>query len=444
MNSVAQIETALQELFGEQARQLARETGCVKRTRKFDGASLLQTLVFGWMQEEEATLEMLTQVAQYAGVQVSDTAVDKRFTSALAECLYRLLQRISQYQVQAEQPLAHTLLRRFRAVIVEDSSQVSLPIDVLHIWRGSGNEQEKAAVKVHVRYDLLSGQLFGPLLTDGRTPDTKSPFKAELLPKGSVYLADSGYWDLTWLRAQQQAGRYWLMRLKAGTVLLNRKGHRVHLKGLLPQQVGQWVCYGLRLGVQAQIPVRVMIVRVPREVAEQRRSDLQKEAKRKGQPLSQQQMDLADWTILVTTVPARLLSVPEAFVLLRLRWQIEILFRRWKDGWHIDEWRSHKPMRILCELYAKLIAAVIAHWLTVVGSWHDLMRSLDKARQCVSREALRLVQALQGQETFASAIAVMTRAMQSGCQLTKRRAHPNSAQLLCEGLDWPVTALCWC
>jgi hypothetical protein len=80
----------------------------------------------------------------------------------------------------------------------------------------------------------------------------------------------------------------------------------------------------------------------------------------------------------------------------------------------------------------------------VAGCWHDVMRSLEKARQCVSREALRLMQALHGHESFAYAIGVMTQAMQSGCQLTKRRKRPNSAQLLCEGLDWPIVALSWC
>jgi hypothetical protein len=37
-------------------------------------------------------------------------------------------------------------------------------------------------------------------------------------------------------------------------------------------------------------------------------------------------LSLADWTILLTNIPRRLLSLPEELVMARLRWQIERLF----------------------------------------------------------------------------------------------------------------------
>lgn len=49
--------------------------------------------------------------------------------------------------------------------------------------------------------------------------------------------------------------------------------------------------------------------------------------------------------------------------MMRVRWQIELLFKLWKNEGHIDSWRSEKPWRIPCELYAKLIAMVIQHWI---------------------------------------------------------------------------------
>ena len=49
--------------------------------------------------------------------------------------------------------------------------------------------------------------------------------------------------------------------------------------------------------------------------------------------------DLCQWTI-VLTIPQEELNVQEALVLLRLRWQVELLFKLWKQVGHADESRS--------------------------------------------------------------------------------------------------------
>ena len=41
-------------------------------------------------------------------------------------------------------------------------------------------------------------------------------------------------------------------------------------------------------------------------------------------------------------------------VLLRVRWQIELLFKLFKSHTQVDTWQSQKPWRILCEVYAKI------------------------------------------------------------------------------------------
>ncbi len=50
-----------------------------------------------------------------------------------------------------------------------------------------------------------------------------------------------------------------------------------------------------------------------------------------GHEPSAEALYLAGWTLLVTNVPRQRLCLPEALVLLRLRWQIERLSRLWKE-----------------------------------------------------------------------------------------------------------------
>jgi len=69
---------------------LARETGCIERQRKFSGADLLQTFVFSWLSHPDASWEMLASMAAIREVEVTDTAVHKRFTQAWAQFLHAI------------------------------------------------------------------------------------------------------------------------------------------------------------------------------------------------------------------------------------------------------------------------------------------------------------------------------------------------------------------
>src|SRR5437764_3018390 len=160
--------------------------------------------------------------------------ISKRFTPQAAILLERILGRLAQYRMRAE-AVEIPLLRRFSAVVLEDSSSVTLPTVLVNVWRGCGGSRNasKSAVKMHVRWDVLSGELTGPVLTDARVPDVRSPFKETPLPAGSLYVADLGYFDLAWLLelAKRVDGekRFFLMRLKSQVKLYWRTGKQIEL-----------------------------------------------------------------------------------------------------------------------------------------------------------------------------------------------------------------------
>ena len=153
MTSVAYVEEQVQHVLGSRANELARETGCIVRQRKFDGATLVQTLLFGFQQHVHASLEQLASMAQVRAVSVTDSAVDKRFSEACAQFLHAVLEEMSTVVVQAAQAVPLTLLKRFSAVICEDSSTITLPDELADLWQGCGGNQAhtKASVKVHTR-----------------------------------------------------------------------------------------------------------------------------------------------------------------------------------------------------------------------------------------------------------------------------------------------------
>ncbi len=434
MSSIAHLAETLTQLLEEEANQLARESGFVQRQRCLSGADFAQTLIFGWLQDPEETLAGFTQIAERRAVTISASGWCQRFTPTAATFLQKLRERFTQARLAAKAaPVA--LLKRFSAVIVEDSSYLMVPPEVAAFFGGGAEHAQsgQAQLKLFVRWDVLSGDVRGPLLTPGQQADSHSPFNAQELPAGSLYLAELGFFGLPRLIQCSQRGaggkRYYLMRLPIDTALYTRRGHRLELRGLLPAEPGASRELGVRLGQQARLPVRLILSRVPEEVAEPRRLRIRQEARERGQEPSERLLYLAGWTIVVSNVPRRRLSLPECLVVLTVRWQIECLFRLWKQEGRIDEWRSRKCWRIVCELCAKLMAMLLQHWLIEVGCWQDPRRSLVKAAQVVRREANRVMVSLW-EGNLQPPLAGVLRCMGSGCRVEQRRQYPSTAQRL--------------
>jgi Transposase DDE domain len=125
----------------------------------------------------------------------------------------------------------------------------------------------------------------------------------------------------------------------------------------------------LFLGSPQGIPLRLLALHVPDALAAERRRRVREEAKRKRHHVSAQRLALAEWTRLVTNAPKEVLAFDEALVIARARWQIELLFKLWQQHGLLDESRSLKPWRQLCELSAKMLGLLIQHWLVVVNCW---------------------------------------------------------------------------
>jgi IS4 transposase len=54
---------------------------------------------------------------------------------------------------------------------------------------------------------------------------------------------------------------------------------------------------------------------------------------------------------VLTNTPLEKLSFAQGLALLRARWQIELLFKLWKEHGFVDKWKTTHPWRILCEVY---------------------------------------------------------------------------------------------
>ena len=430
MPTIAQVATSMQRVLTTVADEAARRSGFIQRQRKVSGAAFVQALVFAWWANPAATAEDRAQAAAARGVDISAYGLDKRCTEQAADCLHQVLAAAVE-QVVAAEPVAVPLLRRFTAVEVYDGSVLTLPDALREEWPGCGGSAPSgAALKIGVRLDLVSGRLHGPVLGAGRDHDQTLPLGATALPPAGLRLADLGFFDLALLGAIGARRGFWRSRWQANTAVADADGTRLDLIALLRATPDGRLDRPVLLGAAARLPARLLAVRVPQEVADQRRRKLREEAAKHGRPVSATRLALADWTILVTNVPPDRLTLAEALVLLRARWQIERLFDLWKQHGRRDKTRSGQPWRILCEVYATLLALLIQRWVLLTGVWAHPDRSFVKAARTVRQRALALADALDEPAELERALARLARCLRAGCRVAKRRQSPGTAQQL--------------
>jgi len=428
MGTIAHIGAAMQHVLGDFAKKKGYETGFMQRQGKLDGGTFVQALVFGSMDNPDLSYTSLSQAAQAVGVTISPQGLEQRFTPAATLLMAEVLQEMVK-QVISGRPTRIQILQRFSGVYLRDGTVISLPDAWCEQWPGVGSQEGgSAGLKLHVGLDYSSGQVQGPVITNARTHDSQSPFQSGGVPAGGLKIADLGFYDLDQFANDQDAGIFWLSRCKVGTVILNLGGDRIDLLQLL--QGADYLDEPILLGNARRIPCRLLAQRVPQEVADQRRQKLHEYAVRKQVAVSPLTLALAEWTLLVTNVPPELLSLKEALILYGVRWQIELLFKLWKQHAKIDEWRSHNLDRILCEVYAKLIAVLILHWNFVLSFWAFPAHSLFKAAKVVQGLALLLAATLGDAQLLEKTLQILQNRLQTGCLLNSRRKKPNTYQLL--------------
>jgi hypothetical protein len=357
--------------------------------------------------------------------------VRQRFTPQLAEFVEALFRRAIGTVVEAEKTLA-PLLGRFTKVVIHDSTTIKLPDALAERFPGCGGSHGsgKAAMKLQVQWELKKGGWECVSIESGRDCDYKTPLQSTPLPANSLVIKDLGYFDTEVLARYCRESIFWLSRLQFGTAVFSPDGKLLQLLKWLSEQRDGVIDQPVLIGTEHKVPCRLMAWRVPQEVANRRRQKLIAEARRKnGRTPTDERLAWCDWIILVTNVPAELMTPQEAIVLYRARWQIELMFKRWKSLGLVAQLNGATLERQMAQLWLRLLAVIIEHWLVLTAAWGDIRVSLHKASQLIRSYALLFADALTQNHELKHVIETLRRAIRSTAQQNKRR-RPSTFELL--------------
>ncbi len=123
------------------------------------------------------------------------------------------------------------------------------------------------------------------------------------------------------------------------------------------QPAERWVCVYDR-ETDDHYEGRLIACRLPAAAAEKARARVRREL---GSATSPTDLEAAQYVVLFTTVPSTRMPAAMCLQLYRLRWQVELAFKRWKSLCHFDRLPNYRDDTILSWLYAKLLLALLMH-----------------------------------------------------------------------------------
>jgi hypothetical protein len=317
----------------------ARTHGALKRKRGVRSAAglLHLALLYG---PGGMSLRAVASHATEAGIaNLGDVSLLDRLRNApdfLADVLNHLLaDRLG--TTPAEAPLRLSLV---------DGSTVSAPGSEGSDWR------------LHARYEPARGGFTDLSITPARTAEALSCIAVQA---GDVLLCDRGYARVRNFAHARAQGADFITRIGWRSLqLYDPAGHSFNLLAALPVAgapvVEHQVCIGR--GATA-VPARLILARKPDEATATQQKKLQRRASRKGGKTDPRTLQAAGFMMLLTSLPAERASAEQVVALYRMRWQVELAFKRLKSLGQFAELRAQDPRLARTWLLAHLIAAVL-------------------------------------------------------------------------------------
>ena len=426
--TLAGLTGLLQRLFFDLAEAAAEHAHLIQRRRQLTAPAFAQGLVFAWMQHPDASTEQLASAVTAAGSPISGPGLCQRFDQPASNFLRALLQPAVTAALGAANPALAPLLDRCNGVHLLDATQLLLPGCLAGLWPSAGGDNPHAGIKRMALLEFCSGQL-GLELKAASDGDTTFAAARRPLPAGALRLADLGFFDLDLLLGYHLNGVYHVTRAQPHTTL-TAGGRRCRLWRYLRDSRGPRLELEAQLGQQGELPCRMLAWRCPAEVAAGRRRGAREQARKRGRTPGERASAACDWTVLFTNAPREKLSADEAWVVYRVRWQVGLLFKRWKPLARLGHSVGHKAQRVLCEAYAKLLGVLLRSWLLLLAGGGWPRRSGWKCFQELGSWAQALLLALGDSGALLRLLARLREVLRKKGGVAARKKKPATFQTL--------------
>lgn len=321
----------------------ARRCGAIKRRRKIKSAESLLRLIMS-NAAGHLSLRSTAAWATLQGLELSNPAVLKRLKGSADWLSYLVAAVLADRIAPRGQAGAGYRLRLI------DATTISAPGSHGTDWR------------LHVAYDLEDMRISEVELTDGRGSESLTRFD---LQPGDLAIADRGNAKALDLAQVEAKGADYIVRTGwNATRLRTATGDDFDLLAAVHDMTEHMVrefqlTIALDRGEKQLLPVRLIALRRSDAEVEGSIRRARKDSRRHGTTPQPETLEAAKYIFLLTSLEPDDVPAEEVLALYRLRWQIELLFKRLKSLLRIDELPNKHPEAARCWILANLLAALL-------------------------------------------------------------------------------------
>jgi hypothetical protein len=354
----------------DQIEASVRRTKFVQRASKITGKLFLVLITCGCWRAAKTTVPQLAAKAAQLDIPVAITpeALQQRMTARAVAFLQELLQLAFAKLHTGNTICEEGILAPFSRVPIADSTGFRLPESLQKEFPGAGGSGSKAGAKIQLVWEYKSHTFDHFALMLWNVPDRKYvDTVGELARAYALFLFDLGYFKLTAFAKIAAAHAYFLSRLNHQTTLREVVGgqHQVlELASGLAREPQPVVEKAVVLGAYERVLVRLIAIRMPEAVVNERRRQVYAVAKKRGYTPSQKHLTLMAWNLFITNVPATVWPPKTVAVAYTLRWQVELVFRAWKSGLHVATLTTTTKHSTLCYLYGRMLLILLTSVLS--------------------------------------------------------------------------------
>ncbi len=371
--------------------------------RKLDPFEFFIALTFGALKSDTLTLNSL---ADEIPSDLSRTGIHRRFTQQASAFMKAMVADFMAILKTEGRTLEVAALKYFTAVNIIDSTSWKLSGGLAAVFPG----YHHAGCKVQLMFDYLTGTVnLVYLKKQTATDQNYARVLAEQLQTGALYLFDMGYTVADALAAIDAADAFFLSRFNSFGLNLYRQGpngfEKINLfdeiQYLTHQQTGlDWAVWVGNKTHKTQ--ARLLLTRMPEEIANRRRQSAKQAAHKRGKVPSQQTLCLCDWGLWITNIPESYhgMDMPQLLALYPLRWSVELFFKQMKSTLKLQHTTvQSNAHRLTCEVLGTCIVALFitfCYSCARAQAWRQMQCeiSFDKTAKHFRRHVAPLVDIL--------------------------------------------------